>query len=94
MRSSHPFVAEMRPKSGQPRKAAREERLALAEDTLSYIVCGAHDGFGKVPGTGIYGLIDVCTGIFVEISIVCELSPCNYRDIFGDNFALSYAWRL
>ena len=44
--------------------AREEERLALAEATLSYIVCGAHDGFGKVPGTGIYGLIDVCTGIF------------------------------
>ena len=44
--------------------AREEERLALAETTLSYIVSGAHDGFGKCPGTGIYGLMDVVTGIF------------------------------
>ena len=44
-------------------EAAREEKGALAEDTLSYIVCGAHDGFGKVL-VQEFGLIDVCTGIF------------------------------
>ena len=44
--------------------AREEERLALAESTLSYIVSGAHEGFGKTPGTGIYGLMDIVTGIF------------------------------
>jgi hypothetical protein len=44
--------------------AREEERLALAETTLSYVISGAQEGFGKCPGTGIYGLMDVVTGIF------------------------------
>ena len=43
-------------------EAAREEaRLKLANDTLSYMVCGEHGRFGKVPGISIAGYMDVVT---------------------------------
>lgn len=43
-------------------EAAREEaRLKLANDTLSYVVCGEHPRFGQVPGISIAGYMDVVT---------------------------------
>ena len=43
------------------RGAGEEARLKLANDTLSYVVCGEHDRFGKVPGISIAGYMDVVT---------------------------------
>jgi hypothetical protein len=43
-------------------EAAREEaRLKLANDTLSYVVCGEQARFGQVPGVSIAGYMDVVT---------------------------------
>ena len=46
-------------------EAAREEqRHNLAMATMSYVVCGDHDRFGKVPGVSITGYMDVVSLFF------------------------------
>jgi hypothetical protein len=48
-------------------EAAREEqRHNLAMATMSYVVCGEHEQFGKVPGVSITGYMDVVTLQFVR----------------------------